>query len=336
MEIRFALEHEFNEIVKCANKFFNKDDGYFETLVPILYKNGINTYKNHIVALKNNMIVGILAYKEIIQNDSKYIAIGTVCVDANCRGQGIMNQLFNFLFDNVCNNDGYVLIGNYDLYKRFGFEKSNDSLLHYFEKVNNYFTFKKINYDSDLTKSKKLYESIDYKVNRDNLILNIMMWCNEPYKIYISKTETHVFQNDFVFAVSCLTAHEFGQKCIDNGAISYLGYQVELGPLFSSYSTSITNLPKRVSTALDTIIKHIFVQSLSVAFQEFLCNPISVSTLKELFSYLIERRISELLTLNAEQIYSKYNIKICERDYNNYVVALVLRVLSHLNEISLF
>ena len=189
MEIRFALEHEFKEIVKCANKFFDKNDGYFETLVPILYKNGINTYKNHIIALKKNMIVGILAYKEILQNDSKYIAIGTVCVDANFRGQGIMNQLFNFLFDNVSNNDGYVLIGNYDLYKRFGFEKSNDSLLHYFEKVNNNFTFKKINYDSDLTKSKKLYESIDYKVNRDNLILNIMMWCNEPYKIYKDDNE---------------------------------------------------------------------------------------------------------------------------------------------------
>lgn len=167
-----------------------------------------------------------------------------------------------------------------------------------------------------------------------NAILTTTINPNKPYNIYMSETETHVFQNDFVLAVSCLTALEFGQKCVDNGAISYLGYQVEIGPLFSSYSTSITNLPKRVSTALDTIIKHIFVQSLSVAFQEFLCDPISVSTLKERFSYLLERGISELLTLNAEQIYSKYNIKIRERDYNNYVVALVLRALSHLNEIS--
>ena len=123
MEIRFALEKEFKEIIKCANKFFDKSDGYFETLVPVLYKDGINTYKNHIIALKDDVIIGILAYKEIIQNDCKCIAIGTVCVDANLRGQGVMNKLFDFLFNSVCNNDGYVLIGNYELYKRFGFER---------------------------------------------------------------------------------------------------------------------------------------------------------------------------------------------------------------------
>lgn len=201
------------------------------------------------------------------------------------------------------------------------------------------------------TDVKRFYSKVDFipymrsrRMNYDNVLLmahgssNAILTTtrnpNKPYNIYISETETHIFQNDFVFAISCLTALEFGQKCIDNGAITYLGYQVEIGPLFSSYSTSITNLPKRVSTALDTIIKHIFVQSLSVAFQEFLCNPISVSALKERFSYLVEREISELLTLNAGQIYTKYNIKICEQDYNNYIVALVLRVLSHLNEIS--
>lgn len=210
--------------------------------------------------------------------------------------------------------------------------------------------FSKIQFNK--TDVKRFYSKDDFlpylssrRANNDNVllmahgsssaILTTTRNPNKPFNIYISETETHVFQNDFVFAVSCLTANEFGQKCIDNGAISYLGYQVEIGPLFSSDSTPITNLPKRVSTALDTIIKHIFVQSLSVAFQEFLCNPISVSTLRERFSYLIERGISELLILNAEQIYDKYNIKICERDYNNYVVALVLRVLSLLNEISL-
>ena len=39
-------------------------------------------------------------------------------------------------------------------------------------------------------------------------------------------------------------------------------------------------------------------------------------------------------TLNIEQIHAKYNIKISERNYNNYIVTLVLRVLTDLNEIS--
>lgn len=156
---------------------------------------------------------------------------------------------------------------------------------------------------------------------------------NHPYVAYISADEVSAFKNDFVFAVSCSTANEFGKRCVDEGAIAYLGYQVELGCLFCSYSDKNSNLPKRITTAVDTIIKRIFVEELSHAYEEFLKNPITVRVLRERFSYLLEKRIAQLTGMSATQLYEEYGIKVAERDFKNFVVEIVLRVLSYLDDI---
>ncbi len=156
---------------------------------------------------------------------------------------------------------------------------------------------------------------------------------NHPYVVYISADEVSAFKNDFVFAVSCSTANEFGKCCVDEGAIAYLGYQVELGCLFYSYTGKNSNVPKRITTAVDTIIKRIFLEELSRAYEEFLKNPYSVCVLRERFSYLLEKRIAQLTSMSAAQLYEEYSIKITERDYKNFVVEIVLRVLSYLDDI---
>lgn len=157
---------------------------------------------------------------------------------------------------------------------------------------------------------------------------------SHPYKIYISLDETNAFKNDFVFAVSCYTANEFGRKCVQNGALAYLGYQVEIGSLFCSYEKNTFIVPKRINKYVDTIIKHIFIEELSHVYEKFIQEPISVQVLKELFSYVLEKRISELLEMNLNQIKEKYGVTILEADYRKYFVKVVLEVLSLLDEVS--
>lgn len=156
---------------------------------------------------------------------------------------------------------------------------------------------------------------------------------NTPYTVYISADEVNAFQNDFVFAVSCSTANDFGKRCVDEGAIAYLGYQVELGCLFYSYTGKNSNVPKRITTAVDTIIKRVFVEALSFAYEEFLTNPYSVRVLRERFAYLLEKRIAQLTNMSAKQLYEEYNIKITECDCDKFVVDIILRVLSYLDDI---
>ena len=156
---------------------------------------------------------------------------------------------------------------------------------------------------------------------------------NHPYITYISADEVDSFKNDFVFAVSCSTANEFGKRCIEQGAIAYLGYQVELGCLFYSYSSGNCTVPKRITSAVDTIIKHIFIEELSRAYEEFLLNPINVSILKERFSFLLEKRIARLSNMTPTELYAEYHVSFSERDIKKFVVDIVLRVLSYLDDI---
>lgn len=166
-----------------------------------------------------------------------------------------------------------------------------------------------------------------------NAILTTTHNPNHPYATYISADQTDAFRNDFVFAVSCSTANQFGRTCIDKGAIAYLGYEVEFGLLFCSYPGEKFNVPKRVSTAVDTTVKHIFIETLSQAYEEFLKTPINVSVLRQRFSFLLEKRIGQLSHLTREQFRTKYNVNFSDRDQNNFVAKLSISVLTYLDEI---
>ncbi len=162
-------------------------------------------------------------------------------------------------------------------------------------------------------------------------ILNPTRNLSRPYEIYISLNETRNFRNDFVFAISCLTANEFGERCIEEGAIAYLGYQVEIGGLFSSESKEI---PKKIRGAVDIIIKRIFLEELSLSYEKFLTELISVQLLKEYFSFSLEKRISSIANMTPEEIYNEFDIKISDRNYQKYFVATILNTLSYLDEVS--
>lgn len=153
------------------------------------------------------------------------------------------------------------------------------------------------------------------------------------YITYITVKDVDAFCNDFVFAVSCLTANEFGKKCVECGTRAYLGYQIEIGPFFNASLSETSQVPKRIETAINTIVKHIFVESLAEAYEDFLSNPVSVNSLREYFSFLLEKRISTLLDINLDSIYTNYGIRIISRHYEKYITTIVLCVLSNLNDV---
>jgi hypothetical protein len=155
---------------------------------------------------------------------------------------------------------------------------------------------------------------------------------NHEYITYISLDEANAFKNDFVCAISCDTANEFGRRCVEEGAVAYLGYEVEIGQLFSTANPNI--IPNRISKLFDMIIKHIFIKELSQSYEKFLQEPISVQVLKEYFSYSVERRLSNLLEMSTEQVFEEYQIKIRPVDFRKYGAAIIVDTLSLLNEIS--
>lgn len=167
----------------------------------------------------------------------------------------------------------------------------------------------------------------------NDCILTTTRDMNHPYRRYIGCNDVGAFENNFVFAVSCLTANVFGGKCIERGSIAYLGYQIEIGHLFSVEPGSESCVPGSVITNVNTLIKHIFIESLTKSYEDFLRNPISVKLLRMRFSFEIEKRLSMLLEMTSHEIHEKYNIKINERHYAAYATNLILKTIENLNEI---
>ena len=156
---------------------------------------------------------------------------------------------------------------------------------------------------------------------------------DERYAIYIDANDADAFKNDFVFAVSCLTANKFGVQCVEEGCIAYLGYQVLIGCLFTAQSGPNSKIPGSLVTDVNTLVKHIFVKELSSAYEEFLKTPISVKVLRQRFAFGFEKRLSELVDMSTEQIHQQYNIKINDRLFHTFAVQLILDVMSKLNDI---
>lgn len=156
---------------------------------------------------------------------------------------------------------------------------------------------------------------------------------DERYTIYIDENDADVFQNDFVFAVSCLTANQFGGRCVEKGTIAYLGYQVLIDCLFTAHPDSNSRIPASLVTDINTLVKHAFIEELSTAYEEFLKSPISVKILRERFAFGFEKRLSELVDMSAEQIHRQYNIKISDRLFRTFAVQMILDVMSKLNDI---
>ena len=128
-QIEYAKENDYSIILNLIHKCFEKEDGFFQKLVPVLYKEGKNAYKNHIVVKDNNCIIATIAVKEdviLIDDKSyKFLILGSLGVDHNYRNQGIMGALFEFILTNYQDKvDFFVLSGLFERYKRFGFYPS--------------------------------------------------------------------------------------------------------------------------------------------------------------------------------------------------------------------
>ena len=67
-KIEYAKESDYSVILNLIHKCFEKEDGFFQKLVPVLYKEGNNPYKNHIVVKDEDNIIATIAIKEDIIN----------------------------------------------------------------------------------------------------------------------------------------------------------------------------------------------------------------------------------------------------------------------------
>ena len=154
---------------------------------------------------------------------------------------------------------------------------------------------------------------------------------NNGYRTYIPIKNARLFKNDFVFAVSCLTAQEFGPAVINNGGITYLGYEVLIERLFN---VSDINMSSRVRELYEIVIKRIFVHELVQAITKFLNDMQSVSLLKQWFALHLEKSLVAFFSMSAEEVYSIYGIGINKDVWDRNRQKLLVQQFNFLDEIN--
>ena len=195
-------------------------------------------------------------------------------------------------------------------------------------------TYEKTSFLSLLRIRRAQYDNVLIMAHGDNdCILTTTSDLHHPYRKYITCEETNAFENDFVFAVSCLTANKFGEECKEKGCIAYLGYQIEISSMFSAELSHQSQIPGSVIVNTNILLKRIFISSLSKSYEEFLTKPMSVKLLRARFSFELEKQLVTLAEMSPQAIHEKYGVKICNRHFTLYATEMILTVLENINEI---
>lgn len=119
--MRKINKKEFNKIIAFANEQFNLD---FETYLPRLYSDDKN-YKYHYIYEVNHELWGMFLAKPLKYGRLKLLGLGTVCVDKVHRNKGVMQEMFNFIVEDLePNYDIIYLSGDKARYEKFGYYKS--------------------------------------------------------------------------------------------------------------------------------------------------------------------------------------------------------------------
>lgn len=235
-KIEFAKEKDYEDIINLLHKCFEKENGFFQNLVPVLYKEGKNAYNNHIIVKdENNIIATIAVKKDSISIDDKlydFLILGSLGVDQNYRNQGIMGALFEFILNKFTPEvDFFVLSGIFERYKRFGFFPSAKLEKVIYPKGNavlfNIEPFKQ----EDIEFAYNLYNKKNYKVIRKDFFDTLNEWTFAPimikrgeerlgYFIYNGLNniieeivlEDYSIVNDVVSTFACMINNELGLK----------------------------------------------------------------------------------------------------------------------------
>ena len=191
-KIEYAKEQDYENILNLIHKCFEKENGFFQKLVPVLYKEGKNAYKNHIIVKDNDMIIATIAIKEdtiLIDDKSyKFLTLGSLGVDHNYRNQGIMGALFEFILTNYKDRvDFFVLSGLFERYKRFGFYPSTVLKQAVYNPSNSVKYIIEPFKEEDIEFAYNLYNKKNYKVVRETFFDSLNEWTFMPLMIRDNK-----------------------------------------------------------------------------------------------------------------------------------------------------
>ena len=204
--IRQLKPNEFNQAINFANQiFFKNGENDFLKLQPKVYKHPKQFYINHYIYEMDNKIVGLFGSYPFKYQELMVLGIGTVCVDANFRNQGIMQKMFSFIDTSIAfEYDLLYLMGDKKRYEHFGFYKTGQKISFRIKES----SFKDISYKKYLINS---YQDSNQEINQ------------EIFNLYKKNKKVKREQFNFYDALKTLSYDIY--LIYDNVIVGYLVYE---------------------------------------------------------------------------------------------------------------
>ena len=151
------------------------------------------------------------------------------------------------------------------------------------------------------------------------------------YQKIMDIKDTEKFRNDFVCAIACSTALEFGPRAIENGTLAYLGYEIVIQPLFQ---VSDLGISKKVRETCEMVMKKAFVEEFADAFQCFIREFQSVKVFRQNFSFRLEKRLIRFFRMGVDEIFEAYGCRVDEGTWRKNRPMVQLLQLNFLKEVN--
>ena len=152
------------------------------------------------------------------------------------------------------------------------------------------------------------------------------------YKRYIAAEDLQGIQNDIIFAFSCETVLNFGQKLIDHGAVAYIGYDIQLPQTFTI--TGEWNIPRRLRKSVEMILKKILSENIAICVAKAINESMTVQELSSYFSFCLEKEIITFFNLSPDEVAERYNIIVNGRLWTAYSPILQIKQLEVIQDIN--
>ncbi len=142
-----------------------------------------------------------------------------------------------------------------------------------------------------------------------NAVIDLVRF-DKPKKL-IELSDTNKFKNNFIFSFSCNTADRLGEKMIEDGAITFIGFYHGFSPNFN-----IDGLRGRqFKLEMELFGKKIFVYAFIRVFSHFIKKPVTAQEFYEMLLLSILKVLDKVKESDVDDILSKFQVPINRKEY---------------------
>ncbi|HDR7904139.1 TPA: hypothetical protein QCY39_005213, partial [Bacillus cereus] len=147
------------------------------------------------------------------------------------------------------------------------------------------------------------------------------------FKRAIRLDNASLFKHNFVLANSCYTALEFGPKLLEEGALTYIGFNdsIESVFIFGNFDS------KRYNESLEKIFKNLYNKCMVVSINNFVRKCQTANEFMEYMRLNFQKEIKNVMKMSIDDIKLNFHVSISEEMIEKFKAVIKLEFIGKLD-----